>query len=341
VNATSYYITESNPSTVAYTDTISTYTRTDVYDYVLEIDADGNIHGGEWLGASRQAHPDFLWLPTATRGGNPHIDLANIHMLLEKSRAPELPAGETQPETDVSVYENEFSFDIPDNDATGVTSVITVHDTLTTSTFEVEVDIEHTFIGDLKVIVRKDGQESILHNKAGGSSDNIQRVFRVTDMSGIEASGNWELIIVDSAGQDTGRLISWKLKFGGAAETTSTESGSFTATSSDEVAIPDNDPAGAASVLTVADSRGIEALKVSINVRHSYVGALTVELSHGAIKHILHNSEGGSDNSIVKTYDVTAFNGDNSDGEWTLKVIDNDAYGDTGAIESWSLEFLY
>lgn len=36
-----------------------------VYDYVLELDADGRIIGGEWLGASRTNHPDFLWLPAA------------------------------------------------------------------------------------------------------------------------------------------------------------------------------------------------------------------------------------------------------------------------------------
>lgn len=36
----------------------STFTRTRVYEYTLEIDANGEIIGGEWLGADR---PDFLW----------------------------------------------------------------------------------------------------------------------------------------------------------------------------------------------------------------------------------------------------------------------------------------
>lgn len=32
-----------------------------VYDYVLEIDGAGQIIGGEWLGTSKDFHPDFLW----------------------------------------------------------------------------------------------------------------------------------------------------------------------------------------------------------------------------------------------------------------------------------------
>ncbi len=30
-------------------------------EYILELDADGNIIGGEWLGASKLLHPDFAW----------------------------------------------------------------------------------------------------------------------------------------------------------------------------------------------------------------------------------------------------------------------------------------
>lgn len=43
---------------------IDTYTRTDHYEYILEVDASGDLIGGEWVGNSKLAHPDFLWLPT-------------------------------------------------------------------------------------------------------------------------------------------------------------------------------------------------------------------------------------------------------------------------------------
>ncbi len=48
---------------------IDQYTGRSVYDYVLELDAAGKIVGGEWIGASRHDHPDFLWLPTLKRQG--------------------------------------------------------------------------------------------------------------------------------------------------------------------------------------------------------------------------------------------------------------------------------
>ncbi|MEE2828059.1 MAG: pre-peptidase C-terminal domain-containing protein [Myxococcota bacterium] len=42
---------------------IDSYTGRDLYQYILELDAEGAIIGGEWVGASKQNHPDFLWLP--------------------------------------------------------------------------------------------------------------------------------------------------------------------------------------------------------------------------------------------------------------------------------------
>lgn len=44
--------------------TIDRYTKYDTYEYILEINAAGDIFGGEWVGASKLSHPDFLWLPT-------------------------------------------------------------------------------------------------------------------------------------------------------------------------------------------------------------------------------------------------------------------------------------
>lgn len=41
-----------------------TYTRADTYEYILELDAQGLVIGGEWVGRNRRNHPDFLWLPS-------------------------------------------------------------------------------------------------------------------------------------------------------------------------------------------------------------------------------------------------------------------------------------
>lgn len=85
------YISESSASTDGNLgSTIDRYTHTDRYDYILELDADGKVIGGEWLFASKRAHPDFVWLPIRHRdqsvaGGK--IKFADVKMLLDLSVA--------------------------------------------------------------------------------------------------------------------------------------------------------------------------------------------------------------------------------------------------------------
>ena len=83
------YITESRESSDGpLAGSIDAYTMADTYEYILELDAQGLIIGGEWLGANRKNHPDFLWLPT----GEPYpttaegfISYENVKRLLELS----------------------------------------------------------------------------------------------------------------------------------------------------------------------------------------------------------------------------------------------------------------
>ncbi len=83
------YISESDASTDGnLTSTLDRYTHTDRYDYILEVDAAGKIIGGEWLGASKTAHPDFVWLPlaasaTSVAGGK--ITYANVKTIYDLS----------------------------------------------------------------------------------------------------------------------------------------------------------------------------------------------------------------------------------------------------------------
>jgi hypothetical protein len=70
--------------------TIDRYTHQDRYDFILEVDAAGKVIGGEWVGASKKAHPDFAWLPishsgTSVAGGR--ITYANVKMLYDLSMA--------------------------------------------------------------------------------------------------------------------------------------------------------------------------------------------------------------------------------------------------------------
>jgi hypothetical protein len=52
------------------------------------VDAAGKIIGGEWIGDSKKAHPDFLWLPISVQGSSVaggKITYVNVKSLLDES----------------------------------------------------------------------------------------------------------------------------------------------------------------------------------------------------------------------------------------------------------------
>ncbi|OWZ13740.1 Transglutaminase elicitor [Phytophthora megakarya] len=70
---------------------VDKFTTGAYYTYLLEMDDDGNIIGGEWVYNSDADHPDFIWFPkskpaadTVTSVG---LSYADVSMLLEKSVA--------------------------------------------------------------------------------------------------------------------------------------------------------------------------------------------------------------------------------------------------------------
>ncbi|MFB9522955.1 MULTISPECIES: S8 family peptidase [Streptomyces] len=78
----------------------------------------------------------------------------------------------------------------------------------------VQVDIKHTYIGDLKVdLVAPDG--SVYNLKAfgtGGSADNIAQTYTV-NASSEPANGTWKLRVADNANADVGKIDLWALQF--------------------------------------------------------------------------------------------------------------------------------
>jgi subtilisin family serine protease len=77
---------------------------------------------------------------------------------------------------------------------------------------QVEVHIVHTYIGDLVVsLVAPDGSSYVLHNRAGGSADNINQTYSV-NLSSEQANGTWTLRVRDAAAADTGRIDSWTIR---------------------------------------------------------------------------------------------------------------------------------
>ncbi|MFE2171057.1 M4 family metallopeptidase [Streptomyces sp. NPDC059447] len=111
-----------------------------------------------------------------------------------------------------TVFENTTDYAINDNST--VESPITVNRTGNApSTLKVDVNILHTWIGDLKVdLVAPDGSVYNLHNRTGSSTDNIIKSYTVNASSEV-AQGVWKLRVNDNASADTGKIDSWKLTF--------------------------------------------------------------------------------------------------------------------------------
>ncbi|MGW0390363.1 S8 family peptidase [Streptomyces sp. NPDC003042] len=110
-------------------------------------------------------------------------------------------------------FENTADYAINDN-AT-VESPITVSGVAgnAPASLSVPVNIVHTYIGDLKVdLVAPDGTVYTLHNRSGGSADNINQAYTVNASSEV-ANGVWKLRVNDNANIDTGRIDSWALQF--------------------------------------------------------------------------------------------------------------------------------
>jgi hypothetical protein len=102
---------------------------------------------------------------------------------------------------------------IPDNNTTGVYSDITIAGCAgnASSTSTVAVNIVHPYKGDLVVdLVAPDGTVYNLHNRTGGSADNINQTYTVNVSSEV-ANGTWRLRARDLASADVGLINTWTL----------------------------------------------------------------------------------------------------------------------------------
>ncbi|UYQ64186.1 S8 family peptidase [Streptomyces peucetius] len=119
---------------------------------------------------------------------------------------PEPPTGDR--------FENTADYAINDNST--VESPVTVSGISgnAPSNLSVPVNIQHTYIGDLRVqLVAPDGTVYTLKSYGtGGSADNINTTYSV-NASSETANGTWKLRVSDNAWWDTGKIDSWALQF--------------------------------------------------------------------------------------------------------------------------------
>ena len=112
-------------------------------------------------------------------------------------------------------YSNTADYNIPDNNATGISSPITVSGRTgnAPSNASISVNIVHTYSGDLKVdLIAPDGSVYNLRSNSGGSADNIVQTF-TKDLSTEALNGTWKLRVIDNASIDTGYINSWSITF--------------------------------------------------------------------------------------------------------------------------------
>ena len=237
-------------------------------------------------------------------------------------------------------YSNDEGGDIPDDDASGLESTIEVTDTGTIKALSVTVDITHSYSGDLTLkLVREGGDEIVLQDQQGGSEDDIKKTFGVTDFNGQDAAGTWKLVVIDNANLDTGNLNSWQLGITTCVgDDCSTDATKYESTDG-TMDIPDGDASGVFSNIEVTDAGEITALKVNVDIAHPEQMDLTIKLLRvgepgEAVLQAAASAEGVYEPT---SYNVAQYLGEDSAGTWRLVVID-EASGDTGSLNGWSLE---
>lgn len=114
---------------------------------------------------------------------------------------------------------------LPINDNSTTTSYIEINDAYCIGDVDIELDITHTYIGDLEVdVTSPEGTTVRLHNSSGGGDDDLNMYYdeqggdlpdgpgSLSDWEGEIVTGTWRMDVTDNAGSDTGSLDHWALK---------------------------------------------------------------------------------------------------------------------------------
>jgi subtilisin family serine protease len=230
------------PARVAEAITVNASTRTDArasfsnFGTCTDIFAPGQDITSSWntndtasntISGTSMATPHVVGAAALYLAGNPTATPAAVQAAMKASATPNKitspgsgspnlllytgSGGTTPPPTGCDAATSGTDFAVNDN-AT-VSSPITISGCTGNggASATVEVHIVHTYIGDLVVdLVAPDGTAYNLHNRAGGSTDNINQTYS-RDLSSEVANGTWNLRVRDAASVDTGRIDTWTL----------------------------------------------------------------------------------------------------------------------------------
>lgn len=105
-------------------------------------------------------------------------------------------------------------------------------------------------------------------------------------------------------------------------------------------AIPDKASAGTSHALNVTHNLKVEAIQIKVEIDHPFVSDLGVEVTSpsGTVSKILRINSNIKDRGLFGfTLLSNAFYGENSKGNWTIRVLDAKS-GNTGRLVSWELK---
>jgi subtilisin-like proprotein convertase family protein len=338
VKTTLHWLTESQASVHALgNDHVARYSRTDTYDYILEV-KDGAVVGGEWYGNSVRSHPDFIWLPFGPGAMPRNLEIESVKMLNRLAQSS--PEGRAEAKPPFKVKSGELQTMIPDNTPAGVDTELDVNDSSLNDVdtrVSISVSIAHSYSGDLKIsVTAPNGTTTTLQDREGGSTHDVNRTFELPYSATVD--GTWTLNVSDLYARDEGSITNWSIVV------TPSESGDDASEivaplefeNRREASIPDNDLSGVKSYIDIDATGNIETLEVDVDIAHTYVGDLTITLKKGGVSQVLHNREGGSSDDLQRTFSTTAFKGMALSGRWFLEISDG-AHRDEGRRLGWSL----
>jgi subtilisin-like proprotein convertase family protein len=100
-----------------------------------------------------------------------------------------------------------------------VTSTIEFDQPFDVDTLKLNLDLGHTYRGDLVVTLTSPSGKSVtVSNREGGSTDDIKGSFDLSQFAGEPMKGTWTLTVQDSARLDSGTLRSWGLSIASKSE---------------------------------------------------------------------------------------------------------------------------
>jgi subtilisin-like proprotein convertase family protein/subtilisin family serine protease len=302
-------------------------------------------HGGGSLSLDARNNVEVIHVPQPEPGTwRLQVVASNVPRGPQDFALAYLAAGGQPAAAEMIHLEDSPALDIPDNDPTGVSGVLNVARPGRVANVTVGVDIAHSYIGDLRVVLTApDRTAVVLHDRGGARTRDLIKTFdarttrAMTDLAGIPVQGDWRLEVSDHAPIDLGQLRHWTLTIAlASADTIERES-------TPGAAIPDDDRAGVTDRLDITQSATLRDIQVEVDITHTWIGDLRVELTsptgHLAV---LHDRTGRGQDNLIKTYTtenvvaLAGLAGIQTQGQWTLKVMDL-AGRDIGKLNRWGL----